>query len=1257
MLDGNRMKPRLPMTAAPNATDSWSSSVRFANATNQATLPPGTKLGGGRFTIQRLIGRGALGLVYETEDLQRAKSVAIKTLRLASVAAADALKQEFRSLRDITHPNLVRLHELFVTEDQAFFTMDLIDGLAFDDYVREHVLAASTSPSGAGLNIALLRSLLGQVAAAVDAIHESGRLHRDLKPANVLVDNRGRLVVLDFGLVLEFPPSTVDGPPIVARLTGTPQYMAPELFRWKPPTAKSDWYSVGVMLYEALTGVAPKSIGTIPGAWHRALPERPSRHLPTLPEDLDALCMALLETEPDRRADAAAIVAVVGSAQVPTVPVSIGPAPGIFVGRDPELLVLEQAYSRMLEQRRTRAVLVSGTSGMGKSALLDRFTSGYRSEARILMGRCREHESVSHKGFDEVIEQLAVHLQDRTDEEILELISPSQAPDLLRLFPSLARIAALEAFVASATSGDPRDQRLHAYHALRHVMAALSLERPTIVVFDDLQWGDLDSARLLFELFSSPEPMPCLLLLAFRSNEVRGSACLERLLVGSRCLADAIDVENLEVNRLDEPSAQALARSLLLDQDHANAVTDLQVDALCREAAGSPLLLHELARHQSRSSSFDGCQPSLANVVHERLNSVSALARKLFALICVAGVPIREAVLCRAMEQPSVDDEVISLETQRLIRARTSRSPDALEPAHDGIREAMLQQLNPDDTRQLHGELALGYARLDDPDVEALARHCAGAGMRAAAARWANSAAIRASDRLAFDRAVEFCRMALAHNEDPSQQLRLQAQLGNALADAGRASEAAPIYLQLVAESGPREALSYRQRAAEQWLVSGRIAEGLSVLRAVFAELDMTLPQGRLGALVQMALSRVILRKRGLEFTPRAEREVSSVELLRIDACRACWVFSFLSAIHGAALQGRYLRLALAAGEPYRLSLGFAMEAIVRSSEGDNLGSRSLLERGHALAATVDNPHAVAFQHLSEGYCGYLGGEWHNCSLGAEKADELFTRHCRGSTWELNTLRFFWGNALVHLGRYRELRRRLPVWLRDAEDREDLYAQAAFRLVGTRSLHLADDLPEDGLQDIQIALEEWRIPELGVHRFLAEIARTQILLYQEQPHAAWQTMRRLQREFRWSTLSHVQLCRIHIHQHIAFTELALAATQSTRARVRSVGRADRHRLALERFQVPWALAFARYIEGQVWLFRGSAGPAEVALRDAIGQLTTLGMQFYAASAQLALGRLVGGSEGQEIERHAPQSLLAQGVLFPHKLMRVLAPGL
>ena len=285
-----------------------------------------------RYLIERELGRGGMGVVYQAFDQERNARVALKALTQSDALNIYRLKNEFRQLSDLCHPNLIALHELCCDGDQWFFTMELIEGVTFDQYVgagphtprqtdramhttlagrARLVRDASVTLSQPGIagqyslprvrcDLTRLRSALQQLVAAIGALHDAGKLHRDIKPSNVLVTAEGRVVVLDFGLVsnstrieadAQDPDRTIGG-----SVFGTPAYMSPEQAVGEQITTSSDWYSVGCILFEALTGRLPfeGSVLQILKQKEELEPPPPSSIVSGVPEDLDQLCCTLL---------------------------------------------------------------------------------------------------------------------------------------------------------------------------------------------------------------------------------------------------------------------------------------------------------------------------------------------------------------------------------------------------------------------------------------------------------------------------------------------------------------------------------------------------------------------------------------------------------------------------------------------------------------------------------------------------------------------------------------------------------------------------------------------------------------------------------------------------------------------------------------------------------------------------------------------------------------------------------------------------
>ncbi len=197
-------------------------------------LTPGTILGN-RYRIVSLIGRGGMGEVYRADDLKLGQAIALKFVSRHELA--DRLYEEVRIGRQVSHPNVCRLHDIAEVDGRLFITMEFVDGEDLASLLRRI----------GRLPVEKALMLTRDICAGLAAAHEKGVIHRDLKPGNVMIDGRGRARIADFGLAIPGESGTSDS-------AGTPGYMAPEQYAGEAASIKSDIYALGLMLYEIFTG-------------------------------------------------------------------------------------------------------------------------------------------------------------------------------------------------------------------------------------------------------------------------------------------------------------------------------------------------------------------------------------------------------------------------------------------------------------------------------------------------------------------------------------------------------------------------------------------------------------------------------------------------------------------------------------------------------------------------------------------------------------------------------------------------------------------------------------------------------------------------------------------------------------------------------------------------------------------------------------------------------------------------------------------
>ncbi len=251
----------------------------------------------GGYELLGRIARGGMGVVYRARQPSLQRQVALKVL-LDSVFASEAELARFQveasAAAALHHPNIVAIHEVGEAQGQQFYSMDLIAGQDLATLTKERPLGIREAAG-----------LLTKVAAAIQHAHENGVLHRDLKPSNVLVDALGEPHVTDFGLAKRFLASSDGNLTLTGQVVGTPGYMSPEQAIAQHDIGPStDVYSLGALLYHVLTGRAP-FVGETPAAVLRQVeesdPVSPNLLNPSVPRDLETICLKCLAKEPPRR--------------------------------------------------------------------------------------------------------------------------------------------------------------------------------------------------------------------------------------------------------------------------------------------------------------------------------------------------------------------------------------------------------------------------------------------------------------------------------------------------------------------------------------------------------------------------------------------------------------------------------------------------------------------------------------------------------------------------------------------------------------------------------------------------------------------------------------------------------------------------------------------------------------------------------------------------------------------------------------------
>jgi Protein kinase domain/AAA ATPase domain len=660
----------------------------------------------GRYRIEAELGRGGVGAVYRALDEGSGQTVALKLLTRTDARLAALFEREYETLAKLDHPRVISVYDYGIAENgQRYYTMELLGG--------QDLSALAPLP---WLKVC---SYLRDVCTTLSLLHAQGLVHRDVNPRNVRLDESGRAKLLDFGALSPFG--------VASELVGTPSCLAPEALRGQPLDARTDLFSLGAVMYWALTRKRPYPVNGLSDAedaW-RTLPAPPVHHVPVLPQALNELVLSMVSIDPlGRPASAADVIDRLNAiAQIDEsyAAKESRVASWVLVGREPEQAMLEQLVARTLRGQGS-VVCVDGAAGLGRTRMLAELSIHARlsglSTVTIAGGAFQEDGAILHallRGMSSV----APHETRRR---------LAQGPSALRALAAQVSGAQGDALVAtergpSIPARDPLELALTQQEAVAQLVCEVAGVKPLLLVVDDAHLLHPGSAFVLTLLAQAARARPLLLAMTRVLGAPAAPGVEQASYLGP----------TLALHPLSQPAVEQLVRSAFGEVPNRTRLSQW----LLRNGRGVPgpmmdllrqLTAHDVIRHVGGSwvlpaEIVNSAFMEQANTQFpQRVRSLNPLAHKLLQAFALHNAPLGEDV-CFALAPEATPRAVLDAIGLLLREQVLSESREGYQLSQSTLRKPLLAELEQGARSERELQLARAIWSLSPSTFEALSEN------------------------------------------------------------------------------------------------------------------------------------------------------------------------------------------------------------------------------------------------------------------------------------------------------------------------------------------------------------------------------------------------------------------------------------------------------------------------------------------------------------------------------------------------------
>jgi tetratricopeptide (TPR) repeat protein len=762
-----------------------------ALAESVPTPPPSpepSSFANGRYQVKKFLGEGGKKKVYLVHDTLLDRDVAfalIKTEKLDDATRA-RVNREARAMGRLgDHPNIVAIYDMGDHEGQPYIVIPVMPGGDVESLIEKASEHRLPIEQAVGITKAICRGL--------EFAHSKGIIHRDIKPGNVWLSADGTAKIGDFGLALAVDLSRLTQP---GMMVGTVTYMPPEQAMGGKVTAKVDLYSLGAMLYEMVTGRPPfvgdDSVAII-GQHINTPPVSPTWHRADLPSALETLILQLLEKDPDKRPESAAVVLQAletieaGKIKEPSkeAPTDNPLYRRVFVGREPELKQLQSAFDGAISGQGA-LMMVTGEPGIGKTALCEQLSTYVTLRGgRTLVGHCYEAGSLSLP-YLAFVEALRSYVLSREAKDLREELG-SGASDVARIVSEIR----VRLKIRLRPSKDPEEERYRLLQGVSEFLSNAANVQPLLIILEDLHDADKGTLEMLNYVSRNLAGARLLIVGTYRDVEVDRShplsaalAELRRVSTYGRVLLRGLNAD--EVRRMMESIAR-------------ESIPWGLAEAVHRQTEGNPLFVQEVVRYlaeeglvarkegrwrPTKDTPLEMSIPEgLRDVIGKRLSLLSSECNQLLVVASVIGREFaletlktvagkNEDVFVNALKE-AVRLSVLEENSQRgLVRYRFT---------HAFFRQTLYEEMIAPQRLKLHQQVARSletlYAKRLEEHATELAEHFSHSTDPAdlkKAVEYCKLGAKRAMDVYAYGEAVRLLEQALKVQEvlDPEDKAK-----------------------------------------------------------------------------------------------------------------------------------------------------------------------------------------------------------------------------------------------------------------------------------------------------------------------------------------------------------------------------------------------------------------------------------------------------------------------------------------------------